>query len=279
MITVLGATGNIGRHVVGSLIANGERPRVVTRDRTKISWSVDDVDLYEGDLRSDEFRARALAGTDKIFTLSFVEEQPPLLPEILSAARKAGVGHIVLLSSVGASSSISIGRKHAEAEEAVRSSGIASTFLRPGYLMSNTLRWASGIRRDGRVATPAADGAINPIAERDVATAAAISLTQNGHEGCTYVLTGEQITARRQVEVLSKVLGYSIECLDMDPDEAAANLLRLGRPSWVVDGLRSMWMDVRDGRGAHRDEAFKQLTGHAATTYREWAEENHHYFE
>ena len=151
MIAVLGATGNIARHIVDALIATGERPRVVTRNRTRTSWDGEKVELCEGDIRSDEFRARALEGADKIFTLSFVEEDPTLLRDVLGDAGHAGVGHIVLLSSVGASSSISIGRKHAGTEEAVSASGIASTFLRPGYLMSNTLRWASGIRRDGRV--------------------------------------------------------------------------------------------------------------------------------
>jgi uncharacterized protein YbjT (DUF2867 family) len=275
MIVVIGATGNVGSALVDQLCDAGERPRVLVRDARKAERWQGRVEVIVGDARDAGALARALAGARKLFCLSFIEEPPEVDRGVIAAARDAGVRHVVKLSTIGASSSVPIGRRHLEREEWIRASGMAWTFLRPGYFMSNTLRWAPSIRAEGRVVAPAADGRMAPIAERDIAEIARRSLLEPGHEGETYELTGAELTtARAQVAVLARVLGRPLACVDADLETALERMRAMGRPPWVLESLAAMWTELRAGRGDQRTDAFGRLTGGAPQGFGQWCREH-----
>ena len=275
MIGVIGATGNVGRALVDQLCKAAERPRIVFRDERKANRWQGRVESVMGDVRDASTRERACACAQKLFCMSFIETPSELDRAVTEAARDAGVRHIVKLSSIGVSSSVGIGRRHFECEEFVRASGVAWTFLRPTFFMTNTLRWAEMIKSDGRVVTPAADGKTPPISERDIAEVAKLSLLQPGHEGKIYELTGaELISAREQVEILSHVLGRSIACVDADIEGTVERMRALGRPEWVLESLRAMWTGVQAGHGGQRTSIFEELTGHAPQSFEVWCQEH-----
>lgn len=275
MIVVIGATGNVGSALVDQLCDSGERPRIVVRDDRKARRWEKCVETVVGDMREPETRDRALMGAERLFCLSFIEQPPEVDRAITDAAREAGVRHIVKLSTIGASSSAPIGLRHLEREDWIRASGVAWTFLRPTFFMANSLRWASMIKTEGRVVAPAADGKIPPISERDIAEVAKLCLLQPGHEGKTYELTGaELISAREQVEVLSRVLGKPITFVEVDIENAIGQMRALGRPPWVLESLQEMWIAVRAGRGGQRTSTFEELTGQAPQNFEAWCREH-----
>jgi UDP-glucose 4-epimerase len=116
-IVVTGGAGFIGSHIVRALLARGDHVRVLddfsTGRRENIAEVLSDLELFEGDVRDEEFVARALSGADSVLheaalpsvALSF--ERPGLVESVnvagtatvLGAARRQGVRRVVLASS------------------------------------------------------------------------------------------------------------------------------------------------------------------------------------
>jgi uncharacterized protein YbjT (DUF2867 family) len=121
---------------------------------------------------------------------------------VIDAARAAAVPKIVLLSSVGARLQPLpiIGAVLAAREQVMRESGLGATYLRPNNLMSNAFWWLGSIR-GGKVVDPPGAGRMGLVDPADVARVAAVALTEDGHIGKGYFLTGpEALTSREQVE-------------------------------------------------------------------------------
>jgi uncharacterized protein YbjT (DUF2867 family) len=271
MICVLGATGNVGRELVDQLCPLGERVRIVTRDGRKAARWADRVECIVGDLRDPGVRSLALVGASRLFSFPFIEE-PEIHAAILDEAKRAGVRHVVALSSIGATSPVPIGRLHREREEAIERSGLHWTFLRPSYFISNVLRWAPAIKRDGRVVTPIPDRKADAISPRDIAEVARLTLVQPGHEGKTYTLTGaELLSTRDQLEILSRVIAKPVACLEVSVAAAANDLRKLGRPEWLVESLVMMWTAARTGVGDdERTHTFAALAGRSPEPFETW---------
>jgi uncharacterized protein YbjT (DUF2867 family) len=272
MITVLGATGNVGRELVEMLRAGGHPVRVVTRHEG--AARADGVERVVGNLRDPDTIARAMDGADRLFWMLVLQEAAPIDDRaVLQAAQRAGVRHVVMLSSIGATVAVPIGRHHREREEWLEQSGMAWTMLRPGYFMSNARQWAGSIASAGRVMTPIPDGPMAPISPPDIAEVAALALTASGHVGAIHTLTGEELLSNReQIEILARTLGRPIECVEISMEAAAAGLRAAGRPDSVIESLASMWKEVRAGRGGQRTDTFAAVTGHPAQRFAAWCE-------
>jgi uncharacterized protein YbjT (DUF2867 family) len=276
MISVIGATGNVGRELVEQLCHAGQPVRVVTRDERKVAHMQGHVDLVIGDLRESRTVVRALEGAERLFWLSIIDVERPLDDRaFLEEAQRAGVRHIVKLSTIGATSQIPIGRYHREREEWIEQSGLAWTFLRPGFFMSNTLRWAMTIKTEGRVLTPIPEGEAAPIAPRDIAEIARLALLAPGHEGKIYELTGaELLSASEQVKIISRIIGKPVACVETPIESTSDHLRRAGQPEWMIDSLVELWHDVRSGKGRWRTDTFAELTGHPPQSFEQWCREH-----
>ena len=124
-----------------------------------------------------------------------------------------------------------IGATLAAREDLLRASGLDVTYLRPNGLMSNALWWADGIRDNNRVVDPTGPGRQPVVDPDDIARVAALVLTQDGHVGHGYILNGpEALTAREQVEILSDVLGHTIDFVDVTPEQVAKDSHRARHP-------------------------------------------------
>jgi uncharacterized protein YbjT (DUF2867 family) len=274
-IAVLGATGNVGRQVVAQLLEAGQRVRVVTRDERKIADWGSRVERVVGEIGDHATIARALDGVRKLFAFSFLDAPPEVDQRIIQHASRCGVRHVVKLSTIGASSDIGIGKLHREREQWIERSGLSFTFLRPGFFMSNALRWTATVKEQGRVFTPVPDGLTAPISARDVAEVARLALLSPGQEGKIYELTGgELLSAREQVKILSQVLERPIECVEIPVERVLENQRKAGQPAWLLESVGRLWADVGAGRGGFRTETLSALTGHAPERFEAWCREH-----
>jgi uncharacterized protein YbjT (DUF2867 family) len=144
------------------------------------------------------------------------------------------VNHIAHLSSfnVLGDPMPAMGRWHHEREAIIRASGISVTFLRPGGFMTNALDWAPTIREAGYVLDPIGSGRYAPIDPADIAAVAALALTEDGHQGKEYVLTGDEaFTVAEQVRILAEAIGRDIEVRQTaTPAEAVRSRFPAGAP-------------------------------------------------
>src|SRR6185295_12763472 len=240
MVVVTGATGKIGRELVRLLAERGEAVRALARHAGG-GEELPGVEWLAADLARREHLDSVFAGAERLFLLTAnSEDMVRLQKNALSAARRAGIRHVVKLSALGASdhSRSVIGLWHYNVERVLRESGLAWTILRPHHFMDNLLDQRENIARQGVVYSAAGEGRIPFIDTRDIAASAAMVLTEPGHEGKEYVLTGpEALSYRRATEILSEVVGRPLAYVAETEDETWTRQRRAGEPAWRIAAL------------------------------------------
>jgi len=272
MYLITGPTGNIGRGVVDQLHKEGHDVRALVRDASRAALLPDGIDIAVGNLDDAESVAAALRDIDSVFLLH-AGPGTTQTQIMIDAARSAGVHRIVLLSSIGARLRPlpTIGATLAAREDLLRESGLDVTYLRPNGLMSNALLWADGIRAENRVVDPTSPGRIPVVDPEDIARVAALVLTQDGHVGHGYILNGpEALTSREQVEILSEVLGRTIDFVDVTPEQLAQDSVAHGTPVQLAEAMQNLNELFRVGRAGVIADDIENLTGVAPRTFRDW---------
>ncbi|MFC9686474.1 NAD(P)H-binding protein [Streptomyces sp. NPDC056948] len=272
MILVTGATGNIGRALLGELSLRGAAAvRGLTRDAGRAAFP-EGVEVVEGDLARADSLKGALAGVRSLFLLSGTGAEE----EVLAAARQAGVEHVVLVSSITVQTHphLPAAGENLAVERLLKDSGMAWTVLRPTQFASNTLWWAQSIREEGVVRAPYADIGLPAVHPADIAAVARAALTEPGHRGRTYALTGpERVTVRQQVAAVAAALGREVTLVEISPEEAHRQLASFMGDETANAVLDLMGGDVNDELLTVRDTV-AQVTGSAARSFRQWAAEN-----
>ncbi|GAA3517138.1 NAD(P)H-binding protein [Actinocatenispora rupis] len=270
MIVVTGATGGVGREVVRRLAAVGRPVRALSRRPETLDVPAG-VEIGRGDLADPATLTDAFAGADALFLYATFGD--PRIP--VEAAKAAGVRRIVLLSSIAVESAgpdNPIGDHHRAVESAIEESGLAWTHLRPGGFASNALWWAPEVREGVvRGAYPSASTA--PIDPVDIAAVGVHALTEDGHAGTAYPLSGpEWLSQADQVRIIGEVLGRPVRYEQVSVEEALEVMARN--------------IDARYARGALEIQkklldqppvvlpTVEKVTGRPARTFAEWVAAN-----
>ncbi|MEU1863490.1 NAD(P)H-binding protein [Streptomyces gardneri] len=272
MILVTGATGNIGSALLKELHAHGAGPlRGLTRDAARAVFP-DGVEAVEGDFAEPASLKPALEGVRSLFLVSRLGPDA----DVLEAARHAGVEHVVLVSSITVQTHPHLGpaAENLAVEQLLKESGMAWTILRPTQFASNALMWAASIREHETVRAPYADTALPTVHPADIASVARVALTEPGHQGRTYALTGpEPVTARQQTEAIAEALGRDVPFAEISRPEARALMAAVFGEEAADAVLDVTGGDVNDELLTVRDTV-SQITGTPARPFRQWASEN-----
>ncbi|GJG88856.1 NAD(P)-dependent oxidoreductase [Gemmatimonadetes bacterium T265] len=277
MILVTGATGNNGRALLPLLLAAGAPVRALTRAADAAALPPG-VEAVAGDFDRPETLAPALAGVERAFlvTNSTARAEAQQLA-FVAAARAAGVRHVVYLSQLhaAADSPVRFLRYHAVVERALEDSGMAYTHLRPNLYMQSLLAFHASIVAEGRFTAPAGDARVSVVDVRDIAAVAARALTEGGHEGKTYDLTGpEALTHGEMAARIGEALGKPVAYVDV-PDAAMRDaVVRFGMPAWQADGLIEDYAHYRRGEAAAVSPDVERVTGRPARTFDAFARES-----
>ena len=275
MFLVTGATGNIGGKLVQLLAEQGHPVRALVRDPAKAHFPAG-VEVAVADLDDADSVARAAKGAAGIFHMQR-DPGTAQTETMISAARTAGVDRIVALTSVGAvgAPQAGMGSLFRAREELLRASGLTVTFLRPDAFMTNTLWKRDEIRRSGTVTDPSGEGLMPLVDTDDIAAVAAVALTEDGHEGHGYLLTGsEAFTTREQVAILAEVLGREIEYISVTPHEFAEASIAEGTPVEMARMLENLHENFRLRRSVVLTDDVFNVTGKRPGTFRAWCERN-----
>jgi len=278
MYLVIGATGNVGGPVARQLHDHGQHVRALVRDPSRAAVSLPaGVELTVGDLDDPGSVAKAAAGAEAIFLMQ-VGGGMEQTRAVVAAAQDAAVPRIVLLSSAGARllplDGNPMGVALAAREQILRESGLGATYLRPMAFASNSFGWRDSIRA-GKVTDPTGDGRLGVIDPEDIARVAVAVLTEDGHVGKGYLLTGpEALTAREQVQIIAEVTGRSIDFEDVTPHEFAQAAIGRGTPPEQAHLFERLNEVLRARLAVNITDDVENITGTAPATFRSWAERN-----
>ncbi|MFF9621193.1 SDR family oxidoreductase [Streptomyces griseosporeus] len=277
-IVVTGATGNVGGKVLRRLLAAGHPVRALTRDPARAELPAG-VDVVRADLGLPDTLPDALDGADAVFLMALGHNKRTHDANLVGVARKSGVERVVQLSTLGVEEvdeehDTPLGRWHREAERALTESGLAWTILRPNGFMTQALGWAAAVREQGVVRSPVADLPEALIDPEDIAEVAVRALTEPGHEGRAYALTGpEALTTREQVAVLGAALGRELRFEQISLEDHHALLAaRYGAATadGVVKALRTVLESGDDFRGRLFPD-LERVLGRPGRDFRAWA--------
>lgn len=275
-ILVTGSTGNVGSQVVQQLIASGVTPRVAVRSISKAeSLKKAGAEPVEMDLDRPETVQSALTGVDKVFLVSpFVPNMVELTAILIEAAKRANVQQIVKLSAL-AQPGIALSKWHLEMENAIASSGISFTFLRPNGFMQNFVNaMAETIKSDNAFYLNAGDGKVSFVDTRDIASVAVAALITSGHEGQSYTITGSQALSHAEsASILSQVLGRTINYVDVPEDVVRQGMQGAGMPEPTVNALLELYAIYKAGQAATVSPVVEQVTGKQPISFEQFAKD------
>jgi len=262
MILIIGAGSRTGRELVRLLRVTGAPVRLLTR-------SAPGPDEVIGDLADPASLDRAMKGADAVFLLSAAAAgELAWHRNAIEAAARAGVGHLVRSSILGAdpASPARFIRDHGQADELLRASGVPFTILRPNFYMHNvTELWPPSLDPQGNYYAPAAEARISMVDARDVAAVAARVLAA-APAGRERDVTGpEPLSHAEAAARLAASLGRPVRYVPVDDAAARSGMLAAGIGEWLADGLIELYQDYRrsgpDGYAARVHGTVRDLTG------------------
>jgi uncharacterized protein YbjT (DUF2867 family) len=265
-ILVTGATGKVGRRLVARLREAGHEVRAVSRS-TAIRFDWQDQSTW----------AAALAGVDAAYLIP--PDEPIPAEALVAAAVEAGVRrlvsqsgrHIEVLADAVGVGPEAIGMYGLQ--EAVRASGVEWTVLQANNFNENFSEGDFlGPIRAGELALPV-EGTLEPfIAVDDIAAVAAAVLTEDGHHGRIYELTGpEALAFAEAIAVIAKASGRSIAFGIVTPEDYAAALRAEGLPEDLVFFLDAMYRIIREGALTEVAGGVKEVLGREPVAFADWA--------
>jgi uncharacterized protein YbjT (DUF2867 family) len=266
-VLVIGPAGTVGSQLLPLLAEQRTPIRALVHANGGAAARLPSVEAATGDLTDPSTLLEAMTGVQRVYLLT-----PPAPADLhvqmernaLEAAVKTGVAHVVKQSVHLAAPDAPVGimRSHFRCEELLRASGLPFTILRPNSFMQNLLTFAPAIRATGALAAPAQGVRLSLIDARDVAAAAAAVLTQPGHEGVTYQLTGpEALGFQELVSQLTSAVGAPIAYAELPIAQARARLHAAGMPQFLLEEAIAHFDYWRTGVGAEVTSHLGDLIG------------------
>jgi uncharacterized protein YbjT (DUF2867 family) len=272
MIVVVGGTGRVGRQLVAQLSGQGVPVRIVSRGR--VPSRQPGVEAVQADLSDPATLEPHLDEADSMF-LVWPFTSPDLAARLAPAVAGIAARHVPRVVYLSAQPAAERPESFwALVERAIEQSGADWTFLRPTGFASNTLLWSGQIRSGDVVRWPFGRAGRSLIDERDIAAVAACALTQDGHGGARYLLSGpEVLTQAEQVATIGKAIGRDLTWVEL-PKQAALDELTAawGDAAFAANAL-STWERFVDHPEIVTGTA-EQVTGAPARTFAEWAAAN-----
>jgi uncharacterized protein YbjT (DUF2867 family) len=276
-ILVTGGTGNVGGAVVKELLKRGAEVRVLARKQPEAGKLPTGVEIAIGDLLDPVSVEQAMQGVDKLFLLNAVVTDE--LTQALIAygiAKRLGLKHVTYLSvfKVDQFRDVPHFASKLAVENALREFGVPYTILRPAYYIQNDANLKDALLGPGVYPMPIGPAGIAAADVRDIAEAAAISLTEDGHDGQTYdIVASGMISGPGNAELWTKLLNKQIKYTGHNFDQWEQGM-RSRMPSWSAFDLRMMFQGYFD-RGFQSTETevarLTKLLGHAPRSYEDFA--------
>lgn len=280
-IAVTGASGQLGQLVISQLLERTEAKNIVALVRnpeklSDLSSKGIEVRAFDYAHNADELSVQ-LAGVDKLLLISSSEigQRTVQHQNVINASKLAHVKFIVYTSLLKADTSpLLLAQEHVETEQYLKTSDIPYTLLRNNWYSENYAMGLAQAVEHGKIFGATHHGKIASASRLDYATAAAVVLTQEGHENKVYELAGDTSytlddVAKWVTEISKKDVTYN----DLSEEEYKALLIQVGLP----EGFATILANSDDG--VSKDALYSdskdlhKLIGRATTNMQETIKE------
>lgn len=260
-VLVLGATGKTGRRIVELLENRGVDVRGVSRSSApRFDWHTRDN----------------WAGLMQDVSAIYINFAPDLavpgatdaISQLVETAKRSGVKRLVLLSGRG--------EEEAQACEAiVQASGLEWTIVRASWFNQNFSEGAFlDMVQSGLITLPAGDVGEPFVDVNDIAEVAAVALSEDGHSGEVYEVTGPRLlTFSEAAEIISEAAGRPVHFQFVPSDVFLGAMKAEGVPDEVVWLLGYLFGTVLDGRNAHLCDGVQRALGREPRDFADYAQE------
>ncbi|MFA4894873.1 MULTISPECIES: SDR family oxidoreductase [Microbacterium] len=272
-ILITGATGQLGRLTIDSLLARGADPQTIVAGARDVSKAADLADrgirVVALDYDDAASVTAALDGVDSVLLISGSEvgRRTPQHKAVIDAAKAAGVSKLVYTSAPKATTSdLILAPEHKATEELIAASGVPAVILRNNWYTENYLGTLAQAAESGVLAASAGDGKVASASRRDFADAAAAVLLEDGHIGEVYELAGDVAWDFAELAAaIAEVVGRPVEYRALSTEEHAALLAAAGLDEGTIGFVTTLDADIRGGALAHTDGTLARLIGHPTT--------------
>lgn len=260
-ILILGGTGKTGRRLAERLTAHGTPVRIGSRSGSpRFDWEAPTT------------WGPAMQGVSAVYISYYPDIAVPGAAEVVEAfARLAvanGVTRLVLLSGRGETEA-------QRAEEMLKASGADWTILRCAWFSQNFSEgFLVGSVLEGEVALPVSNVGEPFVDADDIAEAAFVALTEPGHVGQLYELTGPRLLSFADaVAEIAEAAGRDVRFVRISHDEFTAAVAAHELPSEVAWLLNELFTEVLDGRNETLTDGVQRVLGRAPKDFSAYANE------
>jgi len=272
MILVTGANGTTGSEVTRQLAAAGRPVRALVRSRENAAkLPKTGVEIALGSFADIPSLDAAMKGVEAVFMISFEDpEQLALQADVIEAARRAGVRMIARLSasSADAESPDALISTHGRGDRQLARSGLGHVLIRPQWFNQNFLTYCPG----GIIRLPAGKARLPFVDVRDIAAVTIKALTEPGHDGKVYVLTGPEALGHAEVAaIFSEATGKRFVYEDIPPETYRRELIAQGVSEFRADLVVNLFDRMRRRGTAPIYDDISKVLGRPAIAFRQFA--------
>lgn len=257
MIVVTGATGQLGRLVIASLLKKVPAVEIVAAVRNvekAKDLAESGIQVRYADYSQPASWDEALKGADKVLLISSSEigQRVDQHSTVIDAAKRSGVKLLAYTSVLHAGTSpLGLSAEHRETEALLTASGVPFVLLRNGWYTENYTAGVPAALAHGGMYGCAGDGRISSAARADYAEAAAVVLTSDNQAGRVYELAGDtSYTLTELAAEISHHSGKNIGYVNLPEAEYKNVLIKVGLPEVVAELL------ANSDTGASKDALF-----------------------
>ena len=273
LILVIGGRSKIGAALIGDLLDRGQQVRALVRAGEAAGGLPAAAQAVTGDLADEGSLVTAMAGVEKVFLLSSPHRDAVRWHRnAIDAARRTQVQLLVRSSILAADreSPAEFISAHTTCDRYLEGSGLPYVIVRPNLFLQNIPESTiPSIDASGTFYVDAGEARISMVDTRDVAAAAATVLTEPGHAGAHYDVTGPEALSYADVAAkLTSATGRHITYVGAPDDAVRQALLGAGLDEWFASALVGLYQDYRrsgtGGYAAQVTRTVERLTGRPA---------------
>ena len=278
-ILVTGATGTVGKAVISSLLAKGASVKAASRNaptsgaftKHENSFQDNEVNPVHFDFEDTSTFKAATEGIDAVFLLGppLVTNLDELVQPFIDHLKSEGIKRVVYLAAFGLDKVKEL-PFHENIVNKLQQDGFELTVLRPTFFSQNfkNFEWENIVNR-GVIFVTAGTGKVAFVDVDDIGAVAAVALTEPGHVGKSYIITGPQsMSYFDAAELISEVTGNKVVYANPSPEEFTNALKAAGAPDFIAPYMNAVYSMIANNFVDYVSPVVKKLTGKEPTALR-----------